>query len=186
MFPVHRGLVANEITAARVRKLLVRAEDPLLTWLNHNRRLTVTMVRDVSGLREVSGLLLWLAESENVQAVFRRIREFVTDDAMQVEPAMDVRDDGCDEVCDVLVRSVRRVIQWIEDGRNAPQLLSVLREIGETVDMNVIAERLGHDADNGYKLTQRAFQSIRLLMPSGRPNSGVSDLAGLAARASLM
>lgn len=186
MFRVQRGPVVDTIAAVRVRELLVRAEEPLLNWLCRNERLTVTMARDASGLHEVPQLLVWLAESENTQTVFRYIRAFMVDDTMRVEPATDVRGGECSEVCETLVRAIRQVILWIEDERNTPQLLSKLREVGETVEMSVIAQRMEHDADSSYQLAQRVFQSIRLGILGGRPSSGLSGLAGLAARSSLM
>lgn len=189
MFRDQQGPVVDAIAAARVRELLIRAQQPLIKWLGEDWcwRIVVSMVRDLSGLREVPGLLVWLAESENTQSVFRHIRTFMADDAMDApEPALDLPYESGDHVRRALLQSINQVIRWIEDERNAPQLLSVLREIGETVDMGVIVQRLEQDAGSGHKLAQGAFQSIRLGMLGGRPSSGLSGLAGLAAYTTLM
>lgn len=146
----------------------------------------MTMVRNLSEKHTSDELLLWLAESENIQAVFRHIRAFIAGEKYASEPALDLFFDDGDRVRTALIRSINQMIVWVKDERNAAQLLSVLREVGETVDMSVIVQRLERDVDSGHKLAQRAFQSIRLLMPGGRPNSGIGGLAGLAARFSLM
>ncbi|MEK7532386.1 MAG: hypothetical protein AAB579_02165 [Patescibacteria group bacterium] len=180
------GVVVDAIAAARVRKLLVGAQQPLIEWLGREGhwRLVVTMARIQSGVREVPELLLWLAESEHIQAVFRHIRVFMTGDTIPPEPVLDLRHEDGDRVRRALLRSISQVIGWIEDERNTAELLSVLRDIGETVNMGVIVKRLERDA--GHRLAQQAFQSIRLLMPNGRPNSGFDGLAGLAARSLLI
>lgn len=186
---VSSGATVDAIAAVRVRELLVGAQQPLIGWLGHDWswRLVVTMVRDLSGKHTVDELLLWLAESENIQTVFRHIRALIAGDVDAPEPALGclLFDDG-DRVRMALIRSINQVARWIEDESNAAQILSVLREVGETVDMSVIVQRLERDSTNGYQLAQRAFQSIRLLMPGGRPNSGIGGLAGLAARSSLV
>lgn len=186
----NRGLLIDTAAAVRARELLVGAQQPLIQWLGreYGRIIVVMMLRDLSRRHEIGELMLWLAESENLQSVFRRIRVFmVGGDAIGVKGlAPDVGLEDGDRVHEVLLRSIRQVTGWIEDERNTAQLLSVLRDVGGTVDMGVVVRHLERDASSGYQLAQRAFQSIRLLMPGGRPNSGVGGLAGLAARSSLM
>lgn len=189
MSSAQRGLVVDAIATARVRELLVSAQQPLIGWLDRDgcQWFVVTVVRELSGKHEATALLLWLAESENIQMVFRRIRAFIADDAMDaLEPALDLCLNDGDRVRETLLRSINQVTYWIEDERNAAQLLSVLREVGETVDMSVIVQRFERDPGSGHRLAQRAFQSIRLLMPGGRPNSGLGGFAGLAARVSFV
>ncbi|MEK7481332.1 MAG: hypothetical protein AAB633_01120 [Patescibacteria group bacterium] len=182
------GVVADAVAAARVRELLVSAQEPLIGWLSLEgcRRILVAMVRHLSGERQAADMLHWLAESENIQAVFRRIREFLANDQTKVDLVLDTSMDDCERVRMMLLRSAQQVTVWIEDERNTAQLLSALRNVGETVDMSVIVRRLENDAGSGYQLAQRAFQNIRLLMGSGRPHSGLEGLAGLAARASFV
>lgn len=182
------GAAADAIAAARVRELLIGAQQPLIGWLGQDWcwRIVVSMVRNLSGKHTTDELLLWLSESENIQAVFRRARAFIAGDVDAPEPTLDLYYENGDRIRTALLQSINQVIRWIEDECNTPQLLSVLREIGETVDMSVVVRRLERDASSGYQLAQQAFQSIRLLMPGGRPNSGLDGLAGLAARFSLM
>ena len=175
-----------------VRMLLVAAQEPLILWLRDagNAARAIALVRqclETDQERDADRLLVWLAESENMQAAFRRIRARLHDERV-VAPYRDMARDA-ERVRDALVASAEMLVVWLHKPENENSLLQIACEVGETVNVSRILERLRDD--RGHALAQRVFQGIRMRMMGGRPVSLGSrddhgnDLAGLAAFGSL-
>ena len=166
--------------AARVREVLVQAQEPLLSWLSdaENGPQAVAIVRELAQKGELHNLECWVAESENVQAAFRHIRELMRDDLMPSGEGVEPED--AEHMRGVLLRSAQEVVAWLENERNATSMIGIVLEIGETYDIERVMKRFENDW--GRLLAQRVFHVVRARMMGGRPVSGTTDLAGLAAR----
>ncbi len=165
--------------ALLVRQELILFETDLIVWLDNprNTSLLYAVLLEERGSVSVPEMQSWLSGSAQIQQIFRRIRNLIGGAGIRTPQTVPVGISVCGAL---LLGSARDMVRWLSDMSNARRAARNACILARSTETDQVQEWLA-DSQN----IQSVFVRIRELMGGPVPQSGVSGLAGLAARASM-